>query len=70
MSRKIDYDLIEKNIETEIYYQDDKIIDILWDSPYIGFGHLTLDKNTKEIIDDEFMSKEFCDIVIKKTKGI
>ena len=59
-----DYD----GLEVELGCQNETIFQLHWDCPGIGFGILTLDRNTEEIVDDEFMSEEFCKAVIKKWK--
>jgi hypothetical protein len=56
---KIDY----KTLHVEMIHQDDEVTIYSW-SCNIGFGQLVIDSKTKEIIDDEYMSKEFCDKVI------
>lgn len=66
---KINSDFIEKNIYAKIDYENENVVDIAWECPGIGFGHLILDAKTREIIDDEFMPIEFCRIVLNKVYG-
>jgi hypothetical protein len=42
------------------------VTDITWSCYKVGFGHLAIDADTHDILDDECMSKDFCNAVIKE----
>ena len=48
----------------KIDYQDDKYIIIDWSVKGIGFGQLVIDRKTHEILDDEDMENEFCEMIM------
>lgn len=52
-------------VYVEISYQDKKVIIFQWGARHIGFGELVIDAKTHELLNDEGMSKEFCNQVIK-----
>jgi len=58
---KIDY----RTLSVEQYYGDDEVTIIQWYCN-IGYGQLTINTQTHEVIDSENMSDEFSKRVIRK----
>jgi hypothetical protein len=56
---KIEYATIE--------YVNRDYIGIVWGAMEIGFGELVISTKTFRIVDDEFMSLDFCKAIIRKS---